>query len=160
MGTAAGSMAAKSVIFGLATVLAMVSSAVVPQVPLCDREDCPKVGRIAMGTLHLGNSIGMSNAREINLWINAAVDIGITLFDLSDVYPPTGGHPGDATPLFGEALAMSPGLREKIQVVAKCDIVGAGWVDASPSYLESKLDWYLEKLHTDYVDIFMLHMPD
>ena len=37
-----------------------------------------------MGTLHLGDKIsGISDPHEINAWIQEAVALGITLFDLA-----------------------------------------------------------------------------
>lgn len=39
---------------------------------------------MGMGTLHLGDKIsGISNAEEVNAWIQEAVSLGITLFDLA-----------------------------------------------------------------------------
>merc|ERR1711998_563967 len=132
--------------------------AVVPQVALCDRSDCPMVSKVGMGVLHLNNTVGISDPKEINSWINAAVDMGITLFDCSDAYPPHGMFGGSVT-AFGQALKLQPGLREKLFVVAKMDIQ-IGYVDSSPAHLNDTLNWYLEKLGTDYVDLMMLHMPD
>lgn len=74
--------------FAFVSALASVASAaaVVRQVQLCDRPDCPWVSRVGMGTLHLGDSIsGISNPTVINAWIRKAVSLGINLFDLADV---------------------------------------------------------------------------
>lgn len=39
---------------------------------------------LGMGTLHLGDRIsGISDPNEINTWIQEAVSLGITLFDLA-----------------------------------------------------------------------------
>jgi predicted oxidoreductase len=62
------------------------SGAIVPQVPLCNWENCPTVSRIGLGTLHIGDKIGgISDPKKINEWINNGVDLGITLFDTADV---------------------------------------------------------------------------
>jgi len=141
------------------------SSGKVPMVKLCSRADCPTVSRFGMGTLHLGQNpsgggYGTSDVTAINTWIQAAVDIGINLFDCSDVYPPTGGSVGNANKVFGQALALTPGLREQIIIVAKMDIAKA-WIDSSSTHLTTVLETnYLGYLSTDYVDIVMLHMPD
>ena len=92
-----------------------IQAQVVPQVALCNKDDCPMVSRIGLGTLHIGDKIsGISDVNQINNWINSAVQLGITLFDLADVYPVKGGDAGDSATLFGKALAVTPGLREKI----------------------------------------------
>jgi hypothetical protein len=77
--------------FGVVVILFVVlqviaQAAVVPQVKLCNWENCPTVSRIGLGTLHLGDSIsGISDPVKINEWINTGVSVGITLFDTADV---------------------------------------------------------------------------
>jgi hypothetical protein len=73
-------------VLSLALFSALASAALVPQVQLCDRPECPWVSRLGMGTLHLADSIsGISNPQIANAWIRKAVSLGITLFDLADV---------------------------------------------------------------------------
>ena len=67
---------------------------------------------IALGTLRL-NQDGRTAADSLAIIQNAVAN-GITTFDLSDVY---GG--GQALHLFGQALQLSPGLREKVEIIAK-----------------------------------------
>ena len=74
------------VLVALALFLGAQSQAVVPQVKLCDYEECPSVSRIGLGTLHLGDKIGgLSDAIQINKWVKTGLDLGITLFDTADV---------------------------------------------------------------------------
>lgn len=114
-----------------------------------------------MGGLHLGDKIsGLTSASKINTWIQTAVAAGITLFDLADVYPVKGGDSGTSAELFGQALALTPGLRDKIQIVAKMDIIFPTTIDTSREHLVSTLDWFLASLGTDHVDILLLHYPD
>ena len=49
--------------------------------------------------------------------IDAALDAGITLFDHADIY-----RGGKSEAVFGEVLAITPGLRERIRLQAKCGI--------------------------------------
>lgn len=130
----------------------------VPSLKLCDYDDCPTVSRIGMGTLHLGDEIsGLSDPAEINAWIQQALAYGINLFDLADVYPVKGGEQGTSAELFGEALAMTPGLRDKVTIVAKMGIIFPSAVDTSVEHLSQTLDWYLNVLKTTHVDILLLH---
>jgi len=111
-----------------------------------------------MGTLHLGDSIsGISDAKTINSWIQKAVSLGITMFDMSDVYPVKGGDAGDSATLFGEALALTPGLREQLTLVTKMDIIFPDAIDTTTDHLNSVLSWFLDVLGTTYVDILLLH---
>lgn len=140
---------------------ALLVAAVVPRVKLCEYESCPEVSRIGMGALHLGDKIsGLTSASKINTWIKAAVAAGITLFDLADVYPVKGGDAGTSAELFGQALALTPGLRDQIQIVAKMDIIFPTTIDTSREHLVSTLNWFLTSLGTDHVDVLLLHYPD
>jgi predicted oxidoreductase len=114
----------------------------------------PEVSRIAYGTLHLGEA---SNAQAVLIIIEHALSLGITTFDLSDVY----GHPYEANlKLFGQAINLKPGLRKQIEIIAKMDVaLGAGY-DTSKAHLESVLSDYLQFLQTDYLDIVLLHRQD
>lgn len=135
------------------------SVALVPQIAICEYDGCPSVSQMGMGALHLGDSIsGLTDARLVNNWIKKALSVGINLFDLSDVYPVKGGDAGDSATLFGEALAMTPGLREKIVIVAKLDIIFPSAIDTTRDHIYSTLDWYFSVLGgTTYVDILLLH---
>lgn len=134
------------------------ATATVPQIKICDQSSCPSVSRVGMGTLHLGDKIsGISDPQEINAWIQQALSLGIDLFDLADVYPVKGGDAGTSAELFGQALALTPGLREQIKIVAKMDIIFPSAIDTTREHLEQTLNWFLDVLHTDYVDIMLLH---
>jgi len=68
-----------------------------------------------------------------------------------------GGKAGQSAVLFGEALKLTPGLREKIVIVAKMDIIFPSTIDTSSNHLTSILNWFLEALGTNYIDIVLLH---
>jgi predicted oxidoreductase len=131
---------------------------VVPRLAIQDDSDVI-VSRVGMGTLHLGDKIsGLTDIKAINEWILYAVDeLGITLFDLANVYPVKGGQQGDSAILFGQALAMTPGLRERITIVAKMDIIFPNAIDTTVDYLTQQVNWFLEVLGTNYLDIMLLH---
>jgi predicted oxidoreductase len=142
-------------------------NALVPTVPLCDFSDCPTVSAIGLGTLHLGADNGISDPDKIHEWITAAVEEGITLFDTADVYPIMGGKSGDSAILFGQALAKTKGLREKITIVAKTGIVfppslepTETCINVTGNHILTRVNWYLDALQTSYLDILMLHFPD
>ena len=134
------------------------SAEVVPRLMISDDSNV-EVSRVGLGTLHLGDKCtGITDAKQVNEWITYALEeLGITLFDLSDVYPVKCGNSGDSAILFGEALALTPGLRERLTLVAKMDIVFPSAIDTSVEYLTQKVDWFLEVLGTTYLDIMLLH---
>lgn len=71
----------------LSLLVAAVAVAVkVPQVKLCDSDDCPVVSRIGLGTLHLSDKIGgLQTSVQVNEWIRNGLSSGINLFDCADV---------------------------------------------------------------------------
>lgn len=96
--------------------------------------------------------------------LESALDAGIDTLDLADIY---GDH--GTNPLVGEALALRPGLRRRLRLLAKVGIVktdspgnprGVQHYDLSVQHLRAALDASLRDLQTDHVDVLMLHRFD
>ena len=96
--------------------------------------------------------------------LEGALDVGIDTLDLADIY---GDH--TTNPLVGDALALLPGLRQRLRLLAKVGIVktnspgnprGVQHYDLSVRHLRSALDASLRDLRTDHVDVLMLHRFD
>ena len=94
------------------------------------------------------------SVRELETLIRTALDTGINLFDHADIY---GG--GQCESLFGEVLAGQPWLREQMVLQSKCGI-RQGYYDLSKEYILTSVDGILRRLHTDYLDLLLLHRPD
>jgi predicted oxidoreductase len=97
-------------------------------------------------------------------WIEACLARGVTSFDHADIY---GGYAVEA--LFGEALALRPGLRAQMQIISKCGIKlvnparPANRVhsyDCSRDYIVASVENSLRALRTDHLDLLLLHRPD
>ena len=86
--------------------------------------------------------------------IGKAMENGICSFDHADIY---GG--GESEKLFGQVLAERPELREGMFIQSKCGI-RQGMYDLSEEYILNAVDGILERLHTDYLDLLILHRPD
>jgi len=112
----------------------------------------PEVSRIAWGTLHLMDA---KTPETVLALIQNALSLGITTFDLSDVY---GGNEA-ALKLFGQALNLAPNLRNQIQIIAKMNVLSPGY-DSSRPHLEKILSDYFTYLKTDYIDLLLLHRQD
>ncbi len=96
--------------------------------------------------------------------LEGALDAGIDTLDLADIY---GDH--TTNPLVGDALALRPGLRQRLRLLAKVGIVktdspgnprGVQHYDLSVPHLRAALDTSLRDLRTDHVDVLMLHRFD
>ena len=104
------------------------------------------------------------DARQRLRWIEQCVDLGVTSFDHADLY---GGYSVEG--LFGEALALAPSLRERIQLVSKFGIrlvCGARpenrikHYDTSAAHIVRSVENSLRELRTDHLDLLLIHRPD
>jgi predicted oxidoreductase len=97
-------------------------------------------------------------------WIEQAVALGITSFDHADIY---GDYAVEAA--FGAALRSQPGLRDRLQIVTKCGIRlvsparpahALKSYDSSRAHLMASVEQSLRALHTDRIDLLLIHRPD
>lgn len=114
---------------------------------------------------------GMWRLREWRLdtpalarWIEQALGLGITSFDHADLYGDYG-----AQAAFGAALAASPGLRGRMQLVTKCGIKlvsparpshAIKSYDSSRAHVLASVEHSLRELATDRIDLLLIHRPD
>lgn len=116
------------------------------------------VGTVGLGTWPIGGARygGRDDQAAISA-IQAAVAAGVTCFDTAPSY----GN-GNAEALLGRALE---GRRHEVVVITKGGLVwdehsNVSGRNSRPDYLAAKLDESLKRLHTDYVDLFLIHWPD
>jgi predicted oxidoreductase len=97
-------------------------------------------------------------------WIEGNLDIGVTSFDHADIY---GGYSVES--LFGEALALRPALRSRMQLVSKCGIQlvtpsrpghQVKHYDTSAAHVRASVEQSLQALRTDHLDLLLIHRPD
>ncbi|MBA9027949.1 aldo/keto reductase [Peribacillus huizhouensis] len=95
--------------------------------------------------------------------IEQCLELGITTIDTANIY---GKYTCEA--LFGEALALKPELRDKLEIVTKCGIklanehngVHLNHYDSSKEHIIESVERSLTYLQTDYIDVLLLHRPD
>ena len=93
--------------------------------------------------------------------IEAALEIGCTLFDTADVYGyHRGSGFGDAESLLGEVLARAPALRERMVLATKAGITPPVPYNSSLSYLLAACDASLRRLRVERIDLWQIHRPD
>jgi predicted oxidoreductase len=124
--------------------------------------DGPLLSAIVAGAWRMAEW-GLSPVQRLS-WVHAALDVGISSFDHADIY---GGYTCEA--LFGEALALHPGLRQRIQLVGKCGICLVSdqrpahrlqHYDTSAAHVRASVERSLENLGTDHLDVLLVHRPD
>jgi predicted oxidoreductase len=126
------------------------------------RDRGPALSPIVAGAWRM-NSWGWTPQQRL-AWIEACVDLGVTSFDHADIY---GGYTVEA--MFGEALALRPGLRERLQLVGKCGIKLVSpqrpshrfhCYDTSKAHIVGSVERSLQSLRTDRLDLLLIHRPD
>jgi predicted oxidoreductase len=122
----------------------------------------PELSRIVAGCWRMADWSLSVPARL--RWIESCLELGITTFDHAYLY----GHYG-VEGLFGEALAASPGLRERMQIVTKYGICmrsparpahRVAHYDTSAAHIEGAVEDSLRQYRTDRLDMLLVHRPD
>ncbi len=104
---------------------------------------------VGFGGAALGNVFGNIDAGEGLRAVHQAIDHGITFFDTSPYYGIT-----LAETRLGEALV---GRRDQVVLATKCGRYGMADFDFSAKRVTASIDESLQRLQTDYVDLFLVH---
>jgi aryl-alcohol dehydrogenase-like predicted oxidoreductase len=116
------------------------------------------VSRQGLGCMGMSEFYGPGDDGESVATIQRALDLGVTLFDTSDMYGP---HTNEI--LVGRALASR---RDEAVIATKFGIVrdperpGQRSVDGSPEYVRRACDDSLARLGVDHIDLYYLHRVD
>ncbi|MEL6618407.1 MAG: aldo/keto reductase [Pseudomonadota bacterium] len=125
--------------------------------------DTLSMSRIVYGMWRLGDDTDTSVA-HVQAKIHACLDQGITTFDQADIY---GGYVAEA--ILGEALKADTGLRAKMEIVTKCDIVApvgryesapVKYYDTSRAHILQSVENSLRDMAIDHIDLLLIHRPD
>ena len=119
--------------------------------------------RLVYGMWRLADDSDTS-VKHVDAKINAALDQGITTFDQADIY---GGYTAEA--VMGAAMKANPSLRQRMEIVSKCDIViDAGrhsgarvkHYDTTAAHINASVDASLSEMGVDEIDVLLVHRPD
>jgi predicted oxidoreductase len=121
------------------------------------------LSRLAYGVWRLSEAADTS-AQAVAGRIQACLDQGITTFDHADIY---GGYSCEA--LFGAALRTQPGLKARMEIVTKCDIMllsdqrpdnRVKHYDTSAAHVQASVERSLHNIGVDAIDLLLIHRPD
>ncbi|MGL5008511.1 MAG: aldo/keto reductase [Paracoccaceae bacterium] len=122
-----------------------------------------QMSRLVYGMWRLGDDPDTSPA-HVQAKIEACLAQGITTMDQADIY---GGYVAEG--LLGAALKAAKGLRDKIEIVTKCDIVApvgrhsaarVKHYDTSAAHITASVEASLQEMATDRIDLLLIHRPD
>ncbi|WP_435300460.1 aldo/keto reductase [Timonella sp. A28] len=119
------------------------------------------VSAIGLGCNNLGRTHTATESLKVSTTVvRAAIDAGITLFDVADNY---GKTPGVSEEFLGKALGSQ---RENVIVATKFGMNNAGisgpdfGARGSRAYIMRCVEGSLRRLNTDYIDLYQHHTPD
>ena len=125
----------------------------------------PTPSRLIYGCMGLGGGwnhdpLRTEDVAKARAAVEAALEIGIELFDHANIYTL-----GKAEQCFGELFKQQPRLRQRMRLQTKCgirfaDANGPKRYDLSAAHIVEAVHASLRRLHTDYIDVLMLHRPD
>jgi predicted oxidoreductase len=96
--------------------------------------------------------------------IDGCLEQGITTMDQADIY---GGYAAEA--VLGDCLKQSPGLRDQLEIVTKCDIVApigkyadkrVKYYDTSAPHIAASVEASLSHMGIEQIDLLLIHRPD
>jgi aryl-alcohol dehydrogenase-like predicted oxidoreductase len=111
-----------------------------------------RVSRVGLGCNNFGARIDLDQTRAV---VEAALEVGITFFDTAEIY----GGGGGSERMLGEILE---GRRERVVLATKFGHDASDTMSprGSPENVRRAIEGSLERLRTDYVDLYYLHTPD
>jgi aryl-alcohol dehydrogenase-like predicted oxidoreductase len=110
------------------------------------------VSAIGLGCMGMSEFYGPSDEQDSIATIHRALDLGVTLFDTSDMY-----GSGHNERLLGKAIA---GQRDEVHVATKFAIRradGKRWIDNSPEWVREAVEGSLQRLGVEQIDLYYMH---
>jgi aryl-alcohol dehydrogenase-like predicted oxidoreductase len=120
------------------------------------------VSRVCLGTMTWGEQNTEAEAHE---QLDYAVGEGINFIDTAEMYPvpPNAKTQGRTEKYLGTWLARqqrdSLVIATKVAGPGRRDWIRSGRTDLTPEVIAEAVDTSLERLQTDYIDLYQIHWP-
>jgi len=108
------------------------------------------LSEIGVGCYSLAGVYGKKDVKKFKKMLNCAYELGVNFFDTAEGY-------GDAETILGETVKP---YREQIYIATKVGIKEGVKPNLSSSYIRKACDKSLERLQTDYIDLYQVHFDD
>jgi len=121
------------------------------------------VSRLVYGMWRLGDDTDTSPA-HIQAKIEACLAQDITTMDQADIYGDYG-----AEALLGACFQAAPHLRDKVEIITKCDIVApvgryasarVKYYDTTRAHIHASVETSLKLMNIEQIDLLLIHRPD
>lgn len=122
-----------------------------------------EVSRVCLGTMTWGKQNTQKDADE---QLAFALDNGVNFIDTAEMYavPPSPETYGKTEAIIGDWLSRNSRRREEFVLATKIAGNGLSWVrnggDVTGEAIVSAIDHSLERLQTDYIDLYQIHWPN
>jgi aryl-alcohol dehydrogenase-like predicted oxidoreductase len=122
------------------------------------------VSALGLGCSGMSHIYGPVDEKEAIRTISRALELGVTLLDTSDAYGLPNAHYGHNEELLGKAVS---GRRHEVVLATKVGV--RPWdgeanvelqIDCSPTRIKSACESSLQRLGTDFIDLYYLHRVD
>jgi predicted oxidoreductase len=119
---------------------------------------------LLLGMMRLLDYPELASPQALLGFVERCLEQGLSAFDHANIY-----GLGQCESRFGAALRLQPGLRQRLQLISKADIVpaaqdGSRWrvkhYNSSAAYLTQAVEDSLQRLGIERLDGFLLHRPD
>jgi predicted oxidoreductase len=126
--------------------------------------DGPELSRLVYGTWRVLDDPATANPQHLLRRLQICLDLGITSVDTAEIY---GVY--EVEELLGRALALQPGLRQRLQIISKAGIYipcarhpdrRVAFYNATAKRIIASAEKSLRLLQTDCLDLLLVHRPD
>ncbi|XOV79469.1 MAG: aldo/keto reductase [Aestuariibacter sp.] len=122
-----------------------------------------EVSRVCLGSMTWGKQ---NNQKDANEQIEYALSRGVNFIDTAEMYaiPPSPETYGSTETIIGNWLVENPERRKDIILATKIAGNGLSWIrnggDITGEAVIASVDNSLQRLQTDYIDLYQLHWPN
>jgi aryl-alcohol dehydrogenase-like predicted oxidoreductase len=109
-----------------------------------------KISEIGLGGYSLSGVYGEKDPQAFVEVVCRAYDLGVTFFDVADIY-------GPAEEILGRSVSS---FRDQVWIATKVGWGAEGKPDCSSGHILASCDKSLERLGTDYIDLYQIHFDD